>query len=161
MMNFSININAEISKIKSLLINSTEKIDFVDNYIERNFSKNKTRKFVSKIDGMNFKLMFIHRYSLFHSPLLKGNIIQSDNNINSINLSFSFNILFIVYILGLFIISTFGILDLINSAKDSAYIFILSIFIFFLFFELYKIKVKINELKSFLYRIYSEYIVEN
>jgi len=160
-MNFSINLSADIAKIKSLITDSTEKMDFIDAYIEKNFGKNKTRKFVSAVDGMNFKLMVIHRYSYFQSPILKGKISKKDDNINSVNLSFSVNIIYILYISVIFTMGIFSLFDLINSQNYSVYLFIPSIFLFFTFYELFKIKIKMRELKSFLYRIYNEYIIEN
>jgi hypothetical protein len=157
-MNFKIHVKADIFKIKSLLVNSTDKMD---SFFTKEFGLKHNRIFVAKADGMKLKLSVFHRYKTLQFLKLKGEIHVNNNSINTINFSYYTNPLYILYLLFIFIMATLMLFEIFESESFITFIIIFVIYMFCIGSAFFMIKNNMRELRAFIYRTYHDYIVEN
>ena len=88
MKKFKIFVQSDISKIKSILVNSTDDMDLLNNYVPIRYNRTDKRVYVGKCDGTKIKLSVVRNKPYIYSPILKGEIHELDDKLKSINFNF-------------------------------------------------------------------------
>ena len=160
MKNFKILLKSDVSKIKSLFINSIEEMDVFSNFSADFFSLKYNRKFVGNCDGLNLKLSVTHFHSYFRSPILKGKIEELDDNIKAINFKLHLHPVYILSLTLIFIFAAFLFNEIFKSENTLFILSIVFIILCAIAYELYNFLTKLGELKYFINKIFRDLVVE-